>query len=110
MSYLHSPLFWFLLTYLACGLSAIFYIKDSPTWEVKPFHDLIFGIFAYLSPITAFMIVLFMHFSANADIVTLPNFIERDREKAAALLNECVYIRDKDFRIAFRRAEALIDK
>lgn len=110
MSYLHSPLFWFLLTYLACGLSAIFYIKDSPTWEVKPFHDLIFGIFAYLSPITAFMIVLFTHFSANADIVTLPNFIEHDREKAVALLNECVYIRDKDFRIAFRRAEALIEK
>lgn len=110
MSYLHSPVFWFLLTYLACGLSAIFYIKDSPTWEVRPFHELIFGIFAYLSPITAFMIVLFTHFSANADIVTLPNFIARDREKAVALLNECTYIRDKDFRIAFRRAEHLIEE
>jgi len=110
MSYLHSPIFWFLLIYMLCGLSAVFYIKDSPTWEVKPYHELIFGIFAYLSPITAFMIVLFTHFSANANIVTLPHFIEQDRVKAIALLNECVYLQERDLRIAFRRAEALIDK
>lgn len=110
VSALVSPVFWFLVIYLACSLSSVWYIKNTLAWQSKTLTDLIFGLLAYLSPIFAFLIVLFTHFSANANIVTLPKYMERDREKATKLLNSCIYMSASDFCIAFRRSEKLLEQ
>lgn len=109
-SYLCSPTFWFMLVYLATGLSSIFYIRESPAWSVRPLQELIFGLLAYLSPIFAFLIVLFSHWSANSHLVSLPQFVLRDHHKAVQLLNSCTFLRATEFRYAFWAAERLLER
>mmetsp|Transcript_66807 Transcript_66807/g.150869 ORF Transcript_66807/g.150869 Transcript_66807/m.150869 type:complete len:419 (-) Transcript_66807:69-1325(-) len=106
--HLASPTFWFLVLYLACGMSCIVYVRVSPAWSMRPLEELIFALLAYLSPIFAFLVVLFSQWSVNWHLVSLPKFVERDHGKAIELLNSCTFVKANDFRIAFRAAESAI--
>jgi len=110
-SYLQSPTFWFLVVYLAVAMGSVAFAGRTRAWQGQsPGHELGFAMLAYLSPIFAFLVVLFTQWSANQHLISLPKFMERDRSKAITLLNRCTYVLAHDFERAAAQAEAFLER
>lgn len=101
-SYLTSPMFWFLFLYFALGMSSIYFHHNE---DNRAYHDILYGLLAYLAPLLGFVIFLLGQWSVNRLVVPVPVFLERDYKAAMRLVDNCRFIKDCDFLKCFRVAE-----
>jgi len=115
VSYIYSATFWFLIIYGALALASVLFmdaghdqpLASSPYWKYK---EVVFGMLAYFSAVGAFLFKLFSQWSANAQIITLSNFVYRDNVAAIELMNKCTFVNAADFEASWERVEELFEE